>query len=184
VQLAEFSSYDAVKDGDNVTSITINFEDADLSEGFYGNYPYIIKTSSDITEFTLTANVVPDDAVAEYTNGKTGSKKVVYGSYIGTYKAKTVVPENCLFLSSNKFWYSAGLTKMKAFRAYFDFLDILSEVENANARITMSLDNQTEGIKENLGITPQPIKLYDLQGRLVKKPGKGLYIQNGRKVIK
>jgi hypothetical protein len=73
---------------------------------------------------------------------------------------------------------------MKAFRAYFDFLDILSEVENANARITMSLDNQTEGIKENSDVKPQSSILYDLQGRMVKKPVKGLYIQNGRKVIK
>ena len=44
VQLKEFISYDVTKEGNNVTGITINFEDADLSDGFYGNYPYIIKT--------------------------------------------------------------------------------------------------------------------------------------------
>ena len=186
VQLAEFSSYDAVKDGDNVTGITINFDDTDLSEGFYGNYPYIIKTSRDISEFTLTANVDPSDAVAEYDNGKTGGKRKVYGSFIGTYKAKTVVPDNSLFISGNKFWYSAGLTKMKAFRAYFTLDDVLADVLQAGARILMSLDDETTGVNER-AITnheqPGLEKYYNLMGQRVTIPKKGLLIKKGKKIV-
>jgi hypothetical protein len=186
VQLAEFASYDAVKDGNNVTGITINFDDTDLSEGLYGNYPYIIKTSSDITEFTLTADINPDDAVAEYDNGKTGGKRKVYGSFIGTYKAKTVVPDNSLFLSAGKFWYSAGLTKMKAFRAYFTLDDVLTDMSQASARIQMSLDEEETGVNER-AITnheqPSHEKYYNLMGQRVTMPKKGLLVKEGKKIV-
>ena len=67
VQLAEFTDYEAEYDGDDVTSLTVNFEATDLTEGFYGNYPYLVKISKDITEFIVTATVDPDEeeAVAE-----------------------------------------------------------------------------------------------------------------------
>ena len=188
VQLAEFISYDTVKDGDNVTGITINFEDVDLSsDGIDGNYPYIIKTSRNITEFTLTANVDPiDDAVAEYDNGKSGSRREVYGSFIGTYKANTVVPDNSLFISGNKFWYSAGLTKMKAFRAYFTLVDVLADMSQAAARILKSLDKETTGVNET-AITnherPSLEKYYNLMGQRVAKPKKGLLVKEGKKIV-
>ncbi len=188
VQLAEFVSYEATKEGNNVTGITITFEDTDLSEGFYGNWPYIIKTSNDITEFTLTArDIDPDEAVAEYDNGKTGGKRKVYGSFIGTYQANTVVPDNSLFISSNKYWYSTGLTKMKAFRAYFTLDDVLTDIESANARVLMSVDGNVTGIKDatrpNIDVIITQNKGYDLQGRKVENPSKGLYIMNNKKVM-
>jgi hypothetical protein len=188
VQLAEFVSYEATKEGNNVTGITITFEDTDLSEGFYGNWPYIIKTSNDITEFTLTArDIDPDEAVAEYDNGKTGGKRKVYGSFIGTYQANTVVPDNSLFISSNKYWYSTGLTKMKAFRAYFTLDDVLTDIESANARVLMSVDGNVTGIKDatrpNIDVIITQNKGYDLLGRKVENPSKGLYIMNNKKVM-
>lgn len=190
VQLKEFISYDVTKEGNNVTGITINFEDADLSDGFYGNYPYIIKTSSNITEFTLTEMDIdpdPDNAVAEYDNGKTGGKRKVYGSFIGIYQANTVVPNNSLFLSSNKFWYSAGLTKMKAFRAYFTLNDVLTDIGSANTRVLMSFDGDITGINDatHLNANERIMKDegYDLQGRKVENPSKGLYIINNKKVL-
>lgn len=188
VQLAEFVSYEATKEGNNVTGITITFEDTDLSEGFYGNWPYIIKTSNDITEFTLTArDIDPDEAVDEYDNGKKGNKREVYGSFIGTYQANTVVPDNSLFLSSNKFWYSAGLTKMKAFRAYFTLNDVLTDIGSANTRVLMSFDGDITGINDatHLNANERIMKDegYDLQGRKVENPSKGLYIINNKKVL-
>lgn len=188
VQLAEFVSYEATKEGNNVTGITITFEDTDLSEGFYGNWPYIIKTSNDITEFTLTArDIDPDEAVAEYDNGKSGGKRKVYGSFIGTYQANTVVPDNSLFISSNKYWYSTGLTKMKAFRAYFTLDDVLTDIESANTRVLMSFDGDITGINDatHLNANERIMKDegYDLQGRKVENPSKGLYIINNKKVL-
>lgn len=182
VQLAYFTSYDVEKDGTDVTSITINFEGDDLSEGFYANYPYLIKTSKDITEFSLTTDITPDDVQESYSAGKGANKKS--GKFIGTYQANTVVPENTLFLSGNNFWYSTGLTKMKAFRAYFDLLDVLSEVENASSRVVMKWDDeQPTGISEIKHETQKNSQYYDLSGRRVVRPNKGVYIVDGKKTV-
>lgn len=183
VQLGNFydteSTYD---DDDNVVSLSISFEDATEIEA---NHPYIIKVSSPITEFTVdNVNIEPleDDAMVEVDNGLTGRRRVVYGGFYGTYHAQTKLEEYALFLSSNKFWYSKGLTKMKAFRAYFVLLDVLTEVEAANTRISINFsDEEVNGIKTLNKLDNGCF--YDLQGRKVLKPVKGLYIINGRKEV-
>ena len=183
VQLEEFIDYE-IDDEDN---ITINFEDVDLSYGFWANYPYLIKTSNNITEFTTTAVIDPnpDNAIARYDNGRvpTHPRYELYGSFTGVYQANTVVPENCLFISGNKFWYSTGNTKMKAFRGYFWLQDVLSDVEQAGARISFNF-NEATGISDNNREIITNDCYYDLQGRSVQTPvRKGLYINNGKKVV-
>jgi hypothetical protein len=124
-----------------------------------------------------------DDACVEFDNGKSGSRRVVYSGFYGTYHAGTEVPELCLFLNGNKFWYSTGATKMKAFRAYFEFLDVLAEVEEQyGSRIFMNfVDNDATGIR-NIK-SSEDGKYFDLQGRGVKPTKKGLYIKDGKKVV-
>ena len=185
VQLAEFEDYEAEYDADdNVTGLTVNFVATNLSDGFYANYPYLVKTSTDITEFFVTATIDPDeeDAVAEFTNGKTGPKKEVYGSLIGTYHAGDAIPNNGLFLSGNKFWYSAGATKIKAFRAYFMLNEVLSGV--AEAKVRFMVDEDAAAIE---GITPDMENgvWYTLDGRQLngKPTEKGVYIVDGKKVL-
>lgn len=185
VQLVEFEDYEAEYDADdNVTGLTVNFVATNLSDGFYANYPYLVKTSKDITEFFVTATIDPDeeDAVAEFTNGKTGPKKEVYGSLIGTYHAGDAIPNNGLFLSGNKFWYSAGATKIKAFRAYFMLNEVLSGV--AEAKVRFMVDEDAAAIE---GITPDMENgvWYTLDGRQLngKPTEKGVYIVDGKKVL-
>ena len=188
VQLADFTDYDVDYDNDdNVIGITVNFDDVPLTDGIDANYPYLIKTSKEITEFTAKAVIEPDenDAKSEYDNGKTGKKREVYGTFQGTFHAQTVVPENCLFLNGNQFWYSKGNTKMKAFRAYFEFVDVLASVEDASSRIALSFDNST-GIRATLNDKGEMINdnaVYDLQGRRVVNPGKGVFVKDGKKII-
>ena len=199
VQLGNFcdteSTYD---DDDNVVGLSISFNDVTEIEA---NHPYIIKVSQPITEFTVDGvdiDPAEDDALVEVDNGLTGRKRVVYGGFYGTYHAQTELEKFALFLNSNKFWYSVGLTKMKAFRAYFVLLDVLTEVETANARISMNFNE-----KELTGISTMHHseclmhnEVYDLQGRRVSGAGansslfthhsslkKGLYIKNGRKEV-
>ena len=178
VQLAE---YDA---DDNVTGLTVNFVATNLSDGFYANYPYLVKTSKDITEFFVTATIDPDeeDAVAEFTNGKTGPKKEVYGKLIGTYHAGDAIPADGLFLSGNKFWYSTGKTIIKAFRAYFMLNEVLSRVAEAKVRFIVGED--ATAIE---GITPymEDGVWYTLDGRQLngKPTEKGVYIVNNKKVL-
>ena len=184
VKLAEFEDYEADYTGDDVTGLTVNFVATNLSDGFYANYPYLVKTSKDITEFFVTATIDPDeeDAVAEFTNGKTGPKKEVYGKLIGTYHAGDAIPNNGLFLSGNKFWYSAGATKIKAFRAYFMLNEVLSGV--AEAKLRFMVDEDAAAIE---GITPDMENgvWYTLDGRQLngKPTEKGVYIVDGKKVL-
>lgn len=185
VQLAEFEDYEAEYDADdNVTGLTVNFVATNLSDGFYANYPYLVKTSKDITEFFVTATIDPDeeDAVAEFTNGKTGPKKEVYGKLIGTYHAGDAIPADGLFLSGNKFWYSTGATIIKAFRAYFEFIEVLSGV--AEAKVHFMVDEDAAAIE---GITPDMENgvWYTLDGRQLngKPTEKGVYIVDGKKVL-
>lgn len=184
VKLAVFEDYEAEYTGDDVTGLTVNFKATDLAEGFYGNYPYLVKTSKDITEFIVTSTIDPneEDAVAEFTNGNFGPKKEVYGKLIGTYHAGDAIPNNGLFLSGNKFWYSVGKTKIKAFRAYFMLIAVLSRVAEAKVRFIVGED--ATAIE---GITPymEDGVWYTLDGRQLngEPTEKGVYIVNNKKVI-
>lgn len=183
-QLAYFESYTTTKENSEVTGIEMNFTKSDLSDGFFANYPYLIKATKDVTEFNVddvTVDPNEEETKAEYTV-KQGPKYVVYGTFKGTYHANTTVPENSLFLNGNQFWYSTGKTKMKAFRAYFTLVDVLTD-KSVGARINIT-DDDTTGIKEVHG-NANAEGTYDLQGRKVEEPtNKGLYIVNGRKVVK
>lgn len=186
VELAEFTDYE-VDDEDNVTSINVHFAAIDLTEGLLANYPYMIKVSRNISEFTTRAEIAPDEenAISEYAEGR-GAKRHVYGTFIGTYHAQTVVPNRSLFVSGNQFWYSKGETKMKAYRAYFTFEDVLATIDNANSRIFILLDNdnsttEVKGIKELTKKSESVV--FNLAGQRIDKPTKGFYIINNKKIF-
>ncbi len=181
VSVANFTGYDTEEDGDgNVTGITVNFENvAATTDGIEGNHPYLIKVSSAISEFSVDGvDIVVED---EPTVAAVKRTKKAWSEMIGTYVANTTIAEDMLFLNSNKFWYSAGLTTMKGYRAYFDFYDVLSEVENA-VKLNVLVDGDAtriEGIQSN---TEEAT--YDLSGRKLERPiHRGVYIQNGKKVL-
>ena len=196
VQLGDFTGADSeFDDADNVVGIKVNFSSVAAIEA---NHPYIIKVSQPVEEFTLDGvDIVADEdeAYIEFDNGRTGSRRVVYSGFYGTYHAGTVLDEYTLFLSDNQFWYSTGQTEMKAFRAYFAFLDVLTELDDTySSRISIVFGGETTGISQ---IEDGKLKigngLYDLQGRRVESSilnsqssttKKGLYIVNGKKIIK
>jgi hypothetical protein len=180
VVLKDFNGYTITEEGDDIVGIEVIFNPVN-PVAIEANHPYVIKVSSAINEFTV--NEVDINPVDKPTVAAIKRTKKQWSELIGTYVANTTVGENCLFLSGNKFWYSTGSTKMKGFRAYFDFYDVLSEVENASTRIGFNFD-ETTGIKEVHGNTNAE-GTYDLQGRKVEEPtNKGLYIVNGKKVVK
>jgi hypothetical protein len=179
VQLALFDSY--IENGDG--SITVNFEDSNLEDGLAGNYPYIIKTSKDISEFEVDAKITPDEenAIAEYQIGKKPKLETI-GTFTGTLHAGTVIPENYLFLSNNKFYFSLGSTKCKAFRAYFWFKNVVP-ANFASSRIILNVSEGSGSYIHEIINDRMDNYTYDLQGRRVEKPVKGLYIHNGRKEV-
>ena len=180
VQLANFTGYDVEEEGQAVIGIKVNF--ANVS-AMLANHPYLIKVSSPINYdegFTVDGVVVAPIDEPEINYGTSRKPK----AFVGTYKVKTV-PDLCLFINGNKFWYSTGNTVMKGFRGYFDFVDVLTDVENSinDSRISFSFDEPTGMSNDNVNLNLNSNSYYDMQGRRVETPGKGLYIRNGKKAV-
>ncbi len=174
VQLADFKGYNVTEEGEEVVGITVNFDNVTAIEA---NHPYIIKVNNAIAEFTVDGvNVAPDDAPCVSFGYETGRPKVYHpmdfiGTYVADFDFYHDALSRALFLSGNKFYYATENTRhMKAFRAYFDFDDVLSEVAGAGARISMNFDEMT-GISDNNREAITNNRYYDLQGRRVEKPG-------------
>lgn len=178
VQLANFTSWSSEEDGGgNIVAINVGFTPVTAIEA---NHPYIIKVSSAVTEFTVDGvNIAPEDEPTV----QVGTKKAERGYMIGTYVTNFTVPSEDLFLSGGKFWYSKGQTKMKAFRAYFEFADVLTSVEGASApAFNIIFGGGTTNIKD-IKAEQNDEFYYNLGGQRVEAPAKGLYIKNGKKVV-
>ena len=170
VELATYGAYEIAEDGINVL-----FDEVRSYKGIDANIPYIIKTSKDISEFMISSTIVPcNNAPCE------GDEEI--GFFYGTLKAGGKVPANCLFLNGGKFWYSTGQSNIKAFRGYFEFVDVLASLETATSNVKMFFRGETTGIKD-VTVETANDDMYDLQGRRIVNPDKGVYIKNGKKVV-
>jgi hypothetical protein len=184
--LEEFKGFDVEKTGGNVDKLVLNF--AKNTKAAKINTPYLIKINSDtdITEFVVNATVTVGNPVMQLKeeDEETG-EEVVVGSLIGTYTAGTIVPENSLFLSGNNFYYSAGKTKMKAFRAYFTLNEVLTDKDLASSRVLFSFDDGGTTELRDIKVLSENDGWYTLSGqKLDQKPTtKGVYIHGGEKVI-
>lgn len=183
VELADFTEWSSEEDDEgNIVGIEIGF--AEIAE-IEANHPCLIKVSSPIEEFTLDGI---DIVVDEEPIVQVGKKKAERGYLMGTYVANTTVPEYNLFLNNNLFWYSTGLTTMKAFRAYFELADVLTEVEEASAKVRLVVgDDEASAINIiPVGNAEADGVWYTLDGRKLsgKPTEKGIYIVNGKKVMK
>ena len=180
VEVKDFTSWSSTEEGDNIVGITIGFTAVTAMEA---NHPYLIKVANAITAeegFTVDGVDIAPEAEPEKVVGATKKTK---GYFYGTYVANTTVPEYNLFIYNDRFYYSNGSTKMKAFRGYFELYDYLSSLDEAGARISI-VDEDVTGIANVKTLSVGSSDYYDLQGRKVENPGKGLYINNGRKVVK
>jgi len=194
-QIGDFNDYE-FDDAEGTISVKFN-----AAAAIEANHPYIIKVTADVAEFTVDGvDIDPQEAVVDFD---TSRRKNQPRQMVGTYVAGTVLDWGTLFLSGNQFWYSTGNTKMKAFRAYFNFYDLLPDFEdNYESRQVKMLfgDNSTIGIGEiEDGRLKIENSVYDLQGRRVKSSStnaggvarapqysplkKGLYVKGGKKII-
>lgn len=57
------------------------------------------------------------------------------------------------------------------------------DVEGSTARAFIALDDETTGIADVKAVKEDTEGMFDLQGRKIAKPTKGLYIVNGKKVV-
>ena len=179
VFLADFTGV-SVDDDDN---ICVNFTDE--VSAIEANHPYLIKVNDAVSEFTVeNVNINPEEKpiVERGTSRK-------WKSFIGTYVANTTVPNLCLFLNDNKFYYSNGTTQMKGYRGYFNFFDILPEVaEELEAKIRLVFDGWSTTINELSTSNVQKGTIYNMNGQLIgmdidiNNLPKGVYMIDGKKV--
>jgi hypothetical protein len=160
------------------------------------NHPYVIRVTEPVSEFAVDGvDIEPEEEVSldrDEQKIRIGKQTFYfYNSFIGTYVANTEVPENTLFISENKFWYSTGSARMKAFRGYFDFYEILSSIEDANAKIGFSFESlEEDSIRDSVvsGMNEADV-VYSINGILIgknvpaNKLPKGVYIRNGKKLV-
>ncbi|MBP5339232.1 MAG: hypothetical protein J6Z14_08040 [Prevotella sp.] len=189
-QLAEFDSFDTDygDDEENMTplGIVINLKDYTIPArgGWAAGKPLLIKVSQDIESFEVDnvaiSNTVADAVKSDEVNGLSGK---LTGSFV-----KTTIPADGLFVSNNQFWYSSGKTMVKAFRCWFELDAVLDKETEFASRITINFidDSETTGINDiKDGRLKNDNSVFNLQGhRINGNEKKGLYIVNGKKVIK
>lgn len=106
---------------------------------------------------------------------------------IGTFSAITTAPQgdNFYVLSGNKLYYTTGAeVKVGANKAYIDKNQIVNKGGGA-AKAFIDFDElEATGIDAvDTAKTLKGGKFYDLSGREVANPTRGLYIVNGKKVL-
>jgi hypothetical protein len=184
VRLCMFKDYSS---GDNFETMSVNFEENDINDGLSFNTPYIIYATKNVSEFVINAEIYPNISEAVTIYKKSGRTK---GQFIGSYTADLTIPDKKMFISDNQFYYSRNTTKMKAFRAYFDFADVIKSDPKLNnaVRAMFSIDGETTRI-QNVNLVKETGKVYSISGRYMgenvnmKSLPKGVYVVDGVKVI-
>lgn len=109
------------------------------------------------------------------------SDNKLVGVMAPTY-VETISGDNTIFGLKNGEFVKAAAGVIGANKAY---LPIATSLFTAGARVVMAFDDdETTGIADVRGKKPDVRgDFFDLQGRKVAQPKKGLYIKNGKKVI-
>jgi len=113
-----------------------------------------------------------------------GAVKILRKNFRAFYKTNSTFYEN----NPIGFFKYSG-SKVKANKGWIDMADITvpeEEAEDANVVIVdaATFAALTDGITEVNKAEKSSNVVYDIQGRIVTNPTKGLYIVNGKKVIK
>ena len=184
VALYDFAGYETEEDVDeNIIGISIKFNTLDVAAGMEANHPYVIKVKADVTSFTVEGvDIDPED---DPTVAAIKRTKKQWSELVGTYVAETELTRQTIFLSENKFWYSTGLTKMKAFRAYFDFYDVITEIDDAypiSIKVRLDFDGDATAIDAIAAGKSAVEGTFDMNGRKIEGVQRGLNIVDGKKV--
>ena len=142
--------------------------------------------SNDKESLTISGvNITPKDG--QSTDFEDNDFNII-AKFIGTLK-KFTVPQYDLFISNNNFYYSNGTSTLKGFRGYFwikDFVESFSEGASA-PQLNLNIDGETTSVTilrlDSDAFTIEDGKIYDLKGMQVDNPQKGIYIQNGKKIV-
>jgi hypothetical protein len=159
-----------VKEFDSVDENVINFKDATTIKA---GEPYLVKPNIDVVDPSYNNKIVENTAGNIKGEGDYKFAAQIYNKSLAT-------DGTIAYLATDgkiKKLTSGGL---KGLRAYF----IIPASGATPARINF-IDDETTGISriENSELRIEN-SVYNLQGQRVNKAQKGLYIKNGKKVVK
>ena len=153
------------------TTTDLTFSTTLTDSKMKANQPYAIKVASDFTN-TAIENVDIVEGMPTQTVGD--------WQFIGTYTSGNI-PEGSYFFSNNKLYKAGDDTNTIApFRAYFTYTGA-GEARDLNFIIDEEDVTAINSAKSQV-LTANG-QYYDLQGRKVANPTRGLYIVNGKKVV-
>lgn len=158
-----------VKEFDSATDNVINFKNA---ESIVAGKPYLVKPTTD------AENPVFNNVIVKSTEGSTdGEDDYKFAAQI--YNKDLATDGTIAYLATDGSIKKLTSGGIKGLRAYF-----IVPANGAAARISFG-DDETTGISriENSELRIEN-SVYNLQGQRVNKAQKGLYIKNGKKVVK
>ena len=136
------------------------------------NTPFLVKNTADERKTFLFIVTDGDNLAVNYYPGFTGTLNAT------TIEASTDDQTNYAF-NGKEFVYVKNAINIGANKAWL-------EVANANARALTIVFGEATGVNGELRVENGEMATaawYDLQGRRVQKPTKGVFIRNGRKVV-
>ena len=166
-------------------TLTLNFDNAPAT--ISAGTPFIIKWDN------TGANLVNPVFTGVTIDNTNRDVDFTGGSFMGTYAPLEITDANrskvLLLSGNNKLGYAktdrtiANKKALGTCRAYFYFSD--SQTARSFVMNFGDDDTQTTGIvhTEITESTEMADAIYDLQGRRIEKPKKGLYIHGGKKVL-
>ena len=168
-----------VKEPTDFDGSTLTFSDA---SSIVAGKPYIVKPTEAVTSFSATGVTLKKD-LSNTTVG-TGTTVTMTGTY-SNIDAIDYSTQDCYVIAIKNgvsaLYHVNSAVSVKPFRAYFTVTGGASVKANV---INLDFDGETTGIQE-IGQSDnlQFDNWYDLSGRRVAKPTRGLYIVNGKKVV-
>ena len=186
--------------GCDLPTKTILFTEVKKTEKTEANTPYILTGANgklDSRKLSSGEKSVKEVAAIQKIEHHTANSD---GGFTGSYAYQTI--ERTTTINGTKLTHFAfnpttgkfqvihkNGAAMKPFRAYFSVPVEIEENNNAPA-FTVIFDDTTTGISESVQVNVEPTNVYTLGGILVARNGdlsrlpKGVYIVNGKKVIK
>lgn len=161
----------AVVDSYDKTTGELKFKTATASEA---NVPFLMRSESNATEINLV------DVAVEAAAAQNAVASEV--SMIGVYAETNITnAEKNYVLSQNKIFSvgAAGAT-IPVYRAY---LQVEQPAGEGARTLSFTVDGETTAIEGVATESQQNGAVYNLNGQRVEKVAKGLYIQNGKKVV-
>ena len=174
--------------GEGVTAYTLKSYDADNNnitfsdvETLEAGKPYLLHADTPTTETSFTFYNVDVTEVAEGETAVTGA--TFHANY--NYKAAGDITGTWYGINSTSgnVQKAGPTTHLLGFRAYITFD---TEVDPARLNVTFvseGSEGEATTIKGTELMNSQNGDIYDLQGRKVNNAQKGIYIQNGKKVV-